>query len=159
MKTCDIELAVSAWIGTRNHLIVPNVSWGLYLHECDLLVVSKSGYATEIEIKVTPSDLRADSKKIHEHRSKRIKFLYFAMPKEMRGHVNDVPERAGVILVDDKEYCELVRRPVSNPLAVKITPDDQFQIARLGTLRMWNLKRELRDIRKHTIADAVAVLP
>ena len=42
----------------RANLIVPNISWGLGLHECDLLVLTSSGYATEIEIKVSKADLK-----------------------------------------------------------------------------------------------------
>lgn len=156
-RAIDIELAVADWLDTRRNLIVPNVSYGLNLHECDLLVLSKSGYATEIEIKVSHSDLKADAKKWHEHRSKRIKFLYFAMPAEMKAYIDDVPAKAGVILVSLKQYgsgyCEIVRRPLANALAVKFSMDDQFQMARLGTLRMWKLKHELRQSKPEKALD------
>ena len=46
-----MEIAIARSWNYRRHLIVPNVSWGFGVHECDLLVISPSGYATEIEIK------------------------------------------------------------------------------------------------------------
>jgi len=46
MKSLDIEIAVMEYLGTRTNLIVPNVSWGMDLHECDILSLSKAGYAT-----------------------------------------------------------------------------------------------------------------
>ena len=55
LNTADMEIAIAEWVGTRTHLVVPNVSYGMYVHECDLFVLSKSGYATEIEIKITVS--------------------------------------------------------------------------------------------------------
>ncbi len=52
MKTIDIEIAVMAYLGIRKNLIVPNVSWGLVTYEMDLLSLTQSRYATEIEIKI-----------------------------------------------------------------------------------------------------------
>jgi hypothetical protein len=64
MKAIHVELAVASYFGIRRHLIVPNVSWGLGLrHECDLLIVRESGFAAEVEIKVSKSDLKKDVEK------------------------------------------------------------------------------------------------
>lgn len=143
MNAKQIEYAVAKWIGVRNHIVVPNVSWGLHLHECDLLSISKSGYATEIEIKVSVSDLKRDSSKNHHHHSNRIKFLYFALPKTFVFKEEFVPENAGIISVSEHGYCEVMRRPTPNKLAQPFSTQDQLELARLGVLRMWNLKRTL----------------
>lgn len=67
----DIEIAIAKMFNYRMNVIVPNVSWGLGLRcECDLLIVSQRRYATEIEIKVSKSDIKADKKK---HPAARIK--------------------------------------------------------------------------------------
>jgi len=66
LKTSDIEFAVAKYFNFRKNLIVPNVSWGFNIHECDLLIVRKSGYAIEVEIKISKSDFKADFKKIHK---------------------------------------------------------------------------------------------
>jgi hypothetical protein len=79
-----MEVAVAELIGYRNHTIVPNVSWGLGLrHECDMLVLDKKGQFTEIEIKISLADLKADFKKPHGHASKIITRLVYAIPKDM----------------------------------------------------------------------------
>lgn len=63
MTTLEMEIALMRELNIRKNIIVPNVSFGMYfkgygaLHECDLLCLSKSGYATEIEIKIIKSDL------------------------------------------------------------------------------------------------------
>ena len=66
----------------RSHYVVPNVYWGLdFYHELDLLSISKSGrVGTEIEIKVSKSDLKRDQEKRHGHRDSRISQLFFCWP-------------------------------------------------------------------------------
>lgn len=63
LKTIDIEVAVATYLNVRTNLIVPNISWGMFLHECDLLVLTPAGFAWEIEIKTTKADLIKDQKK------------------------------------------------------------------------------------------------
>ena len=60
----EIELAIAKYYGTREHIIVPNISWGFdYMHECDMFIIKKSGYAVEVEIKRSKNDLINDFKK------------------------------------------------------------------------------------------------
>ena len=75
MKTLEMEIALMRKFDVRRNIIVPNICWGMNLHECDLLSITKKGYATEIEIKVSKPDLRADRDKTHGHRSNKIEFL------------------------------------------------------------------------------------
>lgn len=156
IKTKDIEIAVAEWLGVRQQrLIVPNVSWGLGIHECDILTVSHSGYASEIEIKVSKSDLCRDAHKHHQHRSQRIKYLYFAMPASMCEYEADVPTQAGIILVDYYDFryqCTLTRRPTPNKLAKKFTDAEMFTLARLGALRIWSLKRRVLELERRCIS-------
>lgn len=66
MKTIELEIAIMEYFGIRQNLIVPNVSWGMNgLHECDVLILSKAGYATEVEIKISKPDLLKDRDKKH----------------------------------------------------------------------------------------------
>ncbi len=140
MNTGQIELALAKWLNWRTHLIVPNVSWGLGLHECDLLCLSKSGFATEIEIKASVSDLKRDGHKRHHHQSQKIKFLYFAMSDTMLGHECEVPEGAGVIYVRESGVCLVQRRPTPNKLARKLSDAEIQHLGMLGTMRMWKMK-------------------
>lgn len=62
----NIEHAVAMLFGYRIYDIVPNVYWGWNLrHEADLICVNSNMYVTEVEIKVTAADLKADFKKGH----------------------------------------------------------------------------------------------
>lgn len=47
--------------------LVPNIRYSL--GEADLLIIRRSGYVEEFEIKITTSDFRADSKKYMKHNS------------------------------------------------------------------------------------------
>lgn len=60
------------WINKRTDTIIPNLSWGLLNHEADFCVINKSGYVTEIEIKRSFSDLKADFKKNEFHADERV---------------------------------------------------------------------------------------
>lgn len=69
ISTLQCEVAIMKHFGIRANLIVPNVSWEIYslpfrtLHECDILILSNSGYATEVEIKISKADLLKDREK------------------------------------------------------------------------------------------------
>jgi len=146
----EIELRVAHWFGIRQHLIVPNVSWGLLPHECDLVVMRSSGYLIEVEIKISKSDLIADLKKPHMHQSNMIKMLYFAMPEKLLPAIEHVPERAGILIVSKTGYVRLLREAAENRSATKLSGEDMFQLARLGALRIWRLEQKLLEA-KHDI--------
>jgi hypothetical protein len=151
----EMELAIAEWLGPRSHLIVPNVSWGMLNHEADLLCLSRSGYATEIEIKVSLSDLRRDRKKRHQHEHSLIRHLYFAVPASIGDCWADVPAGAGIIVVDDSHqntpyasWPKIIKPPRANPLARRFSVEQQYQLARLGTLRIWTLKYEILHLQE-----------
>lgn len=99
-----IEVAVAMLFNYRIYTIVPNVYFGLgFRHECDMLALDKQGRFTEIEIKVTASDLKADFKKEHGHKSKIISRLFYAMPIELCEKYQDlVPKHCGIIAIRQK---------------------------------------------------------
>ncbi len=146
-----METALASWFDYRANLIVPKVYWGFGpdMHECDLLMLSKAGYVTEIEIKVTRADLKKDQMKGHGHRNIRIKYLYFAIPTYLEHCIEFVPERAGIILVRPYEEgvwtpnCKRIRAPQCQKQSRKASDRERYQLARLGALRIWNLKRQI----------------
>jgi len=151
MNVLDIEIALAEYFNPRANLIVPNVSWGMFLHECDILVITKAGYAWEVEIKTNKYDLIKDKNKSHGHHSNKIKFLYFAIPDYLLQYQEHIPERAGIIVVkyDDRRmhhpiYCKRTRMPQANS-KYKFTTEERYNVARLGAMRIWNLKRIIRD--------------
>ena len=139
--TKEIELALALFFDKRKNIVVPNVSWGIFKYELDLCVLdSKSFYAKEIEIKISKSDLKADSKKKHCHDNNMIKYLYFAMPEKMKNCDEFVPENAGILLVTEKGRVLVYRKPKVNKDAKKWEYKDAYKLARLGVMRFWNLR-------------------
>lgn len=146
-KTHELEIAISNFFDYRVNLIVPNVYWGFLAYECDLLVVSKAGYTKEIEIKVSKADLKKDKEKWHNHNSKKIKQLFFAIPEKLGIDfaLEHIPNKAGLIVVDKFGRCKVVKSAKINTKAEKISIEDRLKIAHLGSMRIWNLKWKLID--------------
>ena len=77
----EIERMLARYFDLRTNLVVPNVSWGFFSeHEADLVVVTKAGYLTEVEIKRSWTDFLADFKKRFYHADPRIAKFYYAVP-------------------------------------------------------------------------------
>ncbi len=138
-----IELAVARHYGYRHSLIVPNVSWGWGIaYEADLVILRSSGWAWEIEIKVSPYDITRDRSKRHTHACRLFQQMYFAVPEALAGHP-DIPEYAGILSVNDKLMVTLARVAKRNPGAVKIDASKRTKLAELGAMRVWSLKDTL----------------
>ena len=85
-----------------------------WMFEMDLFYVRPSGYSEEIEVKVTLADFRADKKKTYKHDlySKAFQGMEFAQKKVLPNRFSyavpkclgitpdDVPEYAGLYIVD-----------------------------------------------------------
>lgn len=146
-------MAVASYFKPRSSVIVPNVSWGFGIHECDILCVTKSGYLYEIEIKISRSDLRADSKKRHGHISDKIRNLWFAIPKNLEYAESFVPPRAGILIIQKtpsgRLVCHEARKPVTSRSAPKVSAEQAYAVARLGALRVWSLKEKILKIRQN----------
>lgn len=141
---------VGRYFHPRANLVVPNVSWGMGIHECDLLVATKAGYLLEVEIKVTKADLIRDALKWHQHRNDKIKHLWFAIPSYLEDCIEHIPERAGIITVSPpkndgwlRQRVRKLREPQTNKAATPITERERYMLARLGALRIWGLKDKL----------------
>lgn len=144
-ETCpEIELVVAKYLNPRQNIIVPNVWWGLGInHECDLFVLTKTGYAYEIEIKVSKSDIMADLKKRFGHKSNKIRKLYFAIPEKLQPSIDLIPERAGILVVNQKGTVLKLREAKINNEANPLSHEDQLHLAHLGAQRIWKLKSKL----------------
>lgn len=144
-ETCpEIEFVVARYFNPRVNIVVPNVWWGMGLnHECDIFILTPSGYAYEVEIKTSKSDLIADLKKPHLHNSTLIKKLYFAIPKKLENCVDFIPGHAGVLIVSDGGYLEKKREAINNEKAVKLKEIHKQKLLHLGVMRVWGLKRKL----------------
>jgi hypothetical protein len=147
-----IEIAVAKLLDFRRYVIVPNVHWGLgFKHECDMLALDTNGRFTEIEIKVTGSDLKADFKKKHGHKSKYISRLIYAMPKELcEKHADLIPKYCGIISVSANLY-KGIDYPIIKAEHYRLVKHDKTKetppqkivndFMRLGCMRIWSLKK------------------
>jgi hypothetical protein len=160
MKTIlEVECAVLNYLDERQNLVVPNVSWGikynkLSLHECDVLCLSKDGYATEYEIKTSKQDLLKDKDKEHGHKHPLIRRLYFAVPSDLLYFAKEnLPENIGIISCfytkKGVPYAEHIRHASINSYAVKWDDVLRLKLLKLGCMRLKGFKlRELRRKRK-----------
>jgi hypothetical protein len=151
-KTCvELEAALMNHFDFIRNDIVPNVKWGLDLHECDLLVVSKAGYLTEVEIKISKADLLKDKQKKHGHESDRIKSLWFAISDNIPFDfaLANIPERAGLIIVRGDGQCHRKREPKSNKKSRKITEEERGKLRWLGMTRIYSLKKRIAKVEEN----------
>jgi hypothetical protein len=151
ITTTEMECLVARFLNYRVNLVVPNVSWGMGLHECDLLVCTKAGYLWEVEIKVTKADLKRDAAKWHGHRNDRIKHLLFAIPAYLEDCAELVPAHAGIITVAPKGErvwgrVRRLREPATNKAAQPISAAERYTLARLGAMRIWSLKDRAQKV-------------
>ena len=143
-------------------------------HECDMLVLSKSGYLTEIEIKRSWSDFLADFKKKHNHHNYSIiKYFYYCVPISIFEKVRDKLEEefekrnkkdgfdyTGIIIYDeDLNFVfhgrrfrafgtDKLREAYPQMLgAKKLFLEQRLELARLGTMRIVTLKENILKLK------------
>lgn len=162
MNTPEMEKLIYWYFQNSSLVIVPKISgnnWWLDTesdpitwknivnHECDMLIVTKNRYLTEVEIKISLSDLKADFKKEHQHKDENIKNFYYAFPEEMKEKaIGLIPKEAGILIAIKKEdgiqyrEIECYRKPKINKGAKPINDKVLSMIYRLGYLRYWNYR-------------------
>ena len=162
MTTPEMEKLVYWYFQDSSLVIVPKISgnnWWLDTesdpiiwknivnHECDMLIVSKKCYLTEVEIKISLSDLKADFKKKHQHKDENIKNFYYAFPEEMKEKALElIPKECGILIAVEKKCSipcrkiECYRKPKINKEAKPVNDIVLSKIYRLGYLRYWNYR-------------------
>jgi len=153
ITTIEMEVAIAKYFNFRKNIIVPNISWGFDIHECDLFVIRNSGFAVEVEIKISRSDLLKDFKKEHNHYDvkHRIAEFYYALPNYLYESCRDIiPDSAGIIICEKHSNyknveiitASLKKRAKRIKDARILTEREQMKIARLGAMRIWSLKEK-----------------
>lgn len=154
LSMLEIELAIIRHpdFDIRKNVVVSNVSFGLLDHEADMLVMTKSGYVTELEIKRSLADLKADFKKKHDHLCEIIRHLYYVVPESLKDVTVDLlrkhERQAGVLYYTEEGELSYHMTPFQVipdawPSYRKLFIEEQYQLARLGTMRVWNLKKKM----------------
>ena len=167
----EVALAKSSHFNFVKNIIAFNVNgissklpiW----HECDMLVLSKSGYLTEIEIKRSWIDFLADFKKEHHHESELIKYFYYCVPISILDKVydylytNDVKYTGIITYTEDllirvhqkklKPLFENDEVGYASPAMDnyrKLFLEEQLELARYGAMRNILLKEKIIDLQK-----------
>ena len=158
MNTLEVEIAIINEF-FRSNIVVPNVSYGITykgkpLHECDILCLTKSGFATEFEIKVSVQDFKNDFKKKHKHNHILIKHFYYVVPVKMKEIAIDLIEKhaphAGLYVISKpNRYYRVTKIKSADKLEhVKWGEELQLKLLKLGTMRIYGLKKTILKLKK-----------
>lgn len=157
LSVAQIQLSLYRHLfDSRNDIVVPNVSWGLLSYEADLLGISASGQVTEVEIKRSLSDLRADFKKRHHHDDEIVTYFYYCIPEsllekakaailenEKKAHpYADIKESdcpAILVYTEDAQIKETGFGKAKRYGYHRISDHEKETLGRLGTLRYWDV--------------------
>jgi DNA repair protein MmcB-like len=154
-----VQVALSKHFDCRRNLVLPNAYYGVHGldHEVDLLVVKPTGYAIEVEIKLTRADLKKDFEKKHGHKSRIIDQIYYCVtPKLVELAVELVPEDCGILVYDPpadrgrwrkrSSYVSVLRAAKSKKPRPRFSEQQIYDVLRLSVLRVWTLKEKLDNI-------------
>lgn len=104
--------------------------------ESDLLVVSPSGYVSEIEVKCSIADWRADAKKTKfvdpQTRflfSRKVRRFYYAVPEKLLAQRPDIPRGTGLLSFNGRRF-DLVEDAQQRQGAEKIDDRTLFKLRR-----------------------------
>lgn len=159
-----MEIALMRYFKFNHNLVVHGVcDWSFIVgFESDLVVLTKSGYASGVEIKVTKSDLKNDLKKKHiksidnpkmfERYFGTLKHFYYAVPTKLKeAALEQIPSFSGLITVEKDEMygfrCKVVREP-KILFKHKWTDAKRYDLARLGAMRIFGLKKKILKLSK-----------
>lgn len=149
IQQIHLALRNSGLWNKRTDIMIPNLSWGLLPYEADFVVVSKHGCMTEVEIKRSWEDFKADFKKWHTHNAPQVYYFYYCVPKSIADKcadrlIEEFGRTAPAILTytEDgyvskfkrEDYCGYPTRG-----GRKLFLEEQLTVARLGQLRYWSL--------------------
>jgi hypothetical protein len=166
IKQIEYALYDSSLFDKNRCISVPNISYGLLSYEADFVSMSKSGYLTEVEIKRSFSDFKADFKKRHMHNDILITYFYYCIPIKILDKVKAFLEekfttrtaRPALITYDETGYIEKVPNfgsPVAfkNMYARKLFMEEQVKFSRLGCFRYWSMQEKTVGVELKHIQD------
>jgi len=164
----DIELMIigdERFFNIRTDIALPNVSWSLLPYEADLLIMNKSGYMTEFEIKRSLADLKHDFDKRIFHYSELISKFYYVLPID----IEDKTYRLFEEHFEDEKYIQVfggqegLLKPYPNVIFYdekgiqrvdtkghyhvmsryrKLFIEEKLTLLRLFSIRYWNLRKK-----------------
>lgn len=133
----------------KNDVVVENVSYGMFgWGEADLIALSRAGYLTEGEIKISRADFLNDKKKAKwkdneagKEWKKDIKQFYYIVPEELKDFALENTEHGiiGVSVTKTSDWSVLLHRPGCFNHSRKLFIEERMKLMRLGCFRAWRL--------------------
>ncbi len=158
MTTQQIEHAiVYNWLkDMTRYTIIPRLSLGLLNHEADLAIISQSGELTEVEIKRSLTDLRADFKKDIFHCDERVYKFYYCLPLAIKDKAYEVFDQHTDLILQLYGLAEY-RRPAvlwydsdghifpvgyARTKGRKLTTEERAIAGRLMSIKYWDVQQK-----------------
>jgi len=129
LTTKELQLIAQKWLLQKSNIYQALNFSKCYFHEADVLGITNSGIITEIEVKVSRMDFKADFNKKHKHRMmksgecKPNKFYYISNGCITK---HDIPEYAGLLEVDNHLNIHVIK---TAPMIHKNKCDNDLIIA------------------------------
>lgn len=153
MDECRIQKALGKHLYLQN-ICIPNVLMyqrGKHEYEADLIYFGrKSNYLTEVEIKISIQDFRADLRKATYHDHPNVRNFYYAIPSSLyEKHKDEIEEtidicNAGLILIDEEmdnkgiSHCfvkSFHKKAKPRKNAVELTENEKNNYLRIGCMK------------------------
>ena len=162
-----VMFALARALGPYQQILIPEADFGGGI--CDLLAISRAGYATEYEVKVSLSDWNADQHKDKWKSQNRrfVKRFVYAIAPQLEHKIPDwLTPDMGVVTVDRLHSIRVIRTGTNNNEAVKV-PDVALQrllhncYSRLWTNHLfpyYRTRAELHDAERRAAGDTVGHL-
>ena len=145
MSADKIQQALAAHFEWHRQTLIPNALFAG--GEADLLIVHKSGFLSEVEIKCSLADWQCDQKKAKwasPDRNK-IRRFWYAVPFYLVDKTPSwVPDSVGVISVSPQGFCTIWRQ-AKNMSKYKVTPEEELELVRKTYFRYWRLRIKLKE--------------
>ena len=149
-----VQVALANYFNKRANMIIPNVSWGFFKNkEVDLVVIRKSMWMDEVEIKLNKSDLLKETNKkrynknINDKHKNTIRYKWFCVKSGLENDIDHLPEEVGVLIIDENYSIIEYRKPKKIENSRKITEIELIKLLRLGNLRTWPLREQILNLK------------
>lgn len=155
-----IQRMIRSKFHNSSKYIIENLYFFASTWESDVFILKNNGYIIEIEIKISVSDFKADSKKTIKHETlvngiyKPNKFFY-CIPESLVDKI-DIPDYAGLIVVSPNKgiltikeapFLHKTKLDVDSKIAQKMYNRWRTQVGenRILTEKVKNLKRAIAE--------------
>jgi len=162
-----VMFALARALGPYQQILIPEADFGGGI--CDLLAISRAGYATEYEVKVSLSDWNADRNKDKWKSQNRrfVKRFVYAIAPQLEHKIPDwLTPDMGVVTVDRLHSIRVIRTGTNNNAAEKVPIGTINGLLHNCYSRLWSKhlyphyqkRAELHDAERRAAGDTVGHL-